>query len=210
MRILGMVLALGLAAGAAQSATLTFDGNICSGASCSNGNSIDQTYGDIAGQIDVEYDANRSTAALDDLYFWTTGYETLTNVAYGTSGAGGLSIVINALAGFNVALSSFDIAPYINRSRNTLVQIIDLATNTLLVDDVYTPLSTAGVTSYNAGWASTVGLQINLGPDAWDVAIDNVVYSATTASPVPLPAALPLFLVALGGLGVASRRRKNA
>ena len=34
--------------------------------------------------------------------------------------------------------------------------------------------------------------------------------SWSIVSSVPLPAALPLFLVALGGLGIASRRSKNA
>ena len=35
--------------------------------------------------------------------------------------------------------------------------------------------------------------------------LDNVAYNTAT---VPVPAALPLMLLALGGLGVAARRRK--
>lgn len=41
-------------------------------------------------------------------------------------------------------------------------------------------------------------------------AISQLVVSEYVAAPIPLPAAMPLFLAALGGLGWAARRRKAA
>lgn len=73
MRILSLILAFGMAAGAAQSATLDFSGNICGGGNaCINGAKIDQSYGDIVGQVDVIYDGNRTTAALESLIYFST------------------------------------------------------------------------------------------------------------------------------------------
>ena len=121
--MLRVILAAGAIALATQAQattiTLDFSGDICNGGNaCFNGSSIDQSYGDIAGQLDVVYDADRNTAALEDLLSWGTGYETLTGVAYGLSSAGGwnsaggLSIELQAVAGYQVTLMSFDIAPY--------------------------------------------------------------------------------------------------
>ena len=203
-------LALALAAGSVSAATLTFDGVICGGVACGNGSAIDQTYGDITGQVEVSYDADRNTAALQNVLHWSSGYETLTSVAYGNLGGGGMSIVFAAATGYDISLTGFDIAPYLDRPRNTLVQIIDLATNISLVNVTYTPLSIAGITSYVGTWTSTVGLQINLGPDAWDVGIDNIAYSAVLESTVPVPIPLPatglLLIGALAGLGRLRRR----
>jgi hypothetical protein len=195
----------------ANAATLDFSGTICSGSACSNGSAIDQSYGDIAGEIDVRYDADRATGNLDNLFFWSTGYETLSGVAYGKLNGGGLSIALVAEDGFDVMLTGFDIAPYINRVRDTAVQIIDLATNTILVNDTYTPLSVDGVTSYSGSWMSTEGLQINLGPDAWDVAIDNIQFASIEESltPIPLPAGGLLLLSGLFGMAAFKRRRRG-
>jgi hypothetical protein len=194
----------------ASAATLNFDGMICNGGNaCSNGLQVDQSYGDIAGEIDVEYDANRGTMALDNVFHWNNNYESLTNIIYGVNGGGGMSIKLLAQAGFDVLLSGFDIAPYANRSRDTLVQIVDMATGALLVDDTYAPLTTTGPTSYAGVWESTVGIQINLGPDAWDVGIDNIEYAsvAETTAAVPLPAT---GLLLIGGLFGASRLRRKS
>ena len=59
---------------------------------------------------------------------------------------------------------------------------------------------TGGAGGYRAG----ATLRLN-SSTAWE----KVILSANV-SPVPLPAAFPLLLVALGGLGFASRRRKTA
>jgi len=202
-------LALALAAGNVSAATLTFDGAICGG-TCGNGDAIDQTYGDISGQVDVIYDASRNTTALENVFHWSTGYDILTSVAFGNFGGGGMSIVFAAATGYDILLTGFDIAPYVGRTTDTLVQIIDLATNILLINDTYTPLNIAGITSYAGTWTSTVGLQINLGPDVFDVGIDNIAYSAvlegTGPVPIPLPAIGLLLIGALAGLGRLRRR----
>jgi hypothetical protein len=222
--LLAATLALATPA-AATTVTLDFDGDICtnlaSGA-CFNGASIDQDYGDIAGQVDVIYDADRGTAALQPLFYWSAGYEDLTGIAYGVNGGGGLSITLDAMAGYEISLQSFDIAPYLNRSRNTLVQVIDIEDGGVVFNQDYTPLSTSGATSLTFSglqFTSAFGLQINLGPDAWDVGIDNIVFSVTeiddtpgTPDPsvIPLPASAVLLLGALGGLSVLRRRNTQA
>lgn len=209
MKILTAAIFLAFSIGAAQAATLDFSGNICNGGNaCGNGGSIDQSYGDIAGEVDVQFDGDRSTVALDSVYHWTGGYETLTHVAYTSSGYG-MSILFQAATGFDVTLSAFDIATYFNRVTNTSIRIIDTATNSVLVNDTYAPLSTAGVTSYLGSWSSTDGILIEFGPDAWDVGISNLTYSAhrENTPTVPLPASGLLLGFAVFGLGQLRRKQ---
>ena len=60
----------------AHAIVLTFDGNICgNGVACFNGgNPIDQTYGDIAGKLDIVYTSRVSNgpaaSAYDFLKWW--------------------------------------------------------------------------------------------------------------------------------------------
>lgn len=191
--------------------TLDFNGNICGGLACIAVSPIDQSYGDVAGAVDVTFDANLSTAAATSAYWWPAGYETLVNVAYGDAGGGGLGITFAAAAGKKVTINGFDIAPYFDRQRTSRVQVIDGATNTTLFDSGTFVVSIAGVTSYaNPGdWTSSL-ISILLGPDAYDVGIDNISYTLTDpngVNPVPLPAAAWLLLGGLGALGAVARRR---
>ena len=200
--------------------TLDFDASVaCGVTACSNGSGILQTYGDVAGQVDVVYDADRATPGLESLSYWSTGYETLNDVAYGILGGGGLSITLDALPGFQVSLLGFDIAPYFDRVRNTSLAVIDLFDNSTLFSQNFTPLSTEFVTSFALGGAtSTGGFRIELGPDAWDVGIDNIIFSVSSIpvnppppnpAPIPLPAAGWMLLAGLGGLAAMRRRARQ-
>ena len=209
------LLAIGVSTGASASTyTLDFTGNICGSGACSNGNLIDQTYGDVSGEVDVTADSNLSTAATEAAFYWSGGYETLLDVAYGTLSGGGLGFTFAAAAGKEVTINGFDIAPYLNRVRDSRVRIIDGMTATTLFDSGVFSVSTAGVTSYtNPGdWTSSL-ITIALGPDAWDVGIDNISYTVADATggggvnPIPLPAAGWLLLGGLGALGGLARRR---
>jgi hypothetical protein len=86
-----IALALSFSASLAQAAVLTFGGPICGGAICADGQLIDQSYGDIAGQPDVEHDADLAAAALGNLTYWNARYQTLANVAFASLAGGGLT-----------------------------------------------------------------------------------------------------------------------
>lgn len=60
-------------------------------------------------------------------------------------------------------------------------------------------------TFLGAGYSGLIDTVVVWG-DAGYYVMDDVTY--TTAAPVPVPAALPMLLLALGGLGVVARRRR--
>lgn len=200
------------AAGAAGAAVLDFSGPICGGVACGNGSFIDQSYGDVPGLVDVTYDAAVGSGGLDPASFWSTGYETLVGVAYSAFG-GGLGISFEAAAGKTVTINSFDIAPYLDRPRDSRVQVIDLAAGTLLFDTGTFRVSTLGVTNFAdpGNWTSS-RIQIVLGPDAFDVGIDNIDFTVNDANggggvqPIPLPATAWLLLGGVAALAARGRR----
>jgi hypothetical protein len=202
-------ISLGGMAGASP-VLLDFDGDICDTAdgTCGNTARILQSYGDVAGLLDVQWDGSRSSPALEDFFFWETGYETLENVAYGQASQDGAEIrfVVTAPSA-SVTLSSFDIAPYVNRVRDSRFAIYDMADDSLLFDTGLFEVSTAGVTAFAGDWTSDVGLRFLLGPNIWDVAIDNISYSTSQVPQIPLPATGLLLLGALAVAGALHRRK---
>ena len=208
MRSSYILAALFLSCTSASAATLSFDGDICAGGtSCSNGETVDQSYGDLTG-VDVIYDAYVSTAAQENLSYWGTGYETLTGVVYGFSGGGGASITFEAMAGYEVSVGGFDLAPYANRVRTTQVTISELGGGVLYSTGPFVA-DTSDVTHFADVYTSTSGIVLTFGPDAYDIGVDNIEYSASlveTPAPVPLPASAVLLLGALGGLGAMRKR----
>jgi len=116
--------------------------------------------------------------------------------------------------GFDVVLHSFDIGVWQRDFPDSRIRVFSL-------DDATTALFDTGLTTlelrpngavnpdnytftFAPGLVSSTGLRIVI-QDLGDLAIDNLSFSQT---PVPLPAALPLFACALGGLAVARRRRR--
>lgn len=189
----------------ADAAVLTFEGNICGGP-CTTFSPIDQSYGDSAG-LDVIYDGDISVDGNQNFEYWPDSYSTLEDVAFGASGATS-SLIFKAASGFEVLLSSFQIGSFPNIARNSSIKLIDLFDDTVLLDTGVVSISGATPTSFTPNRTSSVGFQLVLGPDFYNVGIDNIDVSAREVSAVPLPASA-LFLV--GGLaGLTALRRRRA
>lgn len=194
---------------AAQAATYTLDFSdpmaVCGNATCASNTPLLQSYGDVAGIVDVSYDSDISVAGLTPMYLWETGYDVLTNVIYGASGATS-AITLTPAAGYRIELLGFDIAPYLQRVRDTRIQIEDFAQGVMFDTGVFT-VPTSGVTHIDTSGAftTTSGMRLLFGPDAYDVGIDNIQFSVVPA-PVPLPASALLLMGAIAGFGALRRR----
>ena len=205
-------LVISAAALPAAAATLTFDGNICNGGNAcvpTNPNTafIDQTYGDISGQLDVIYDGSTNTSGLQSFKFWNTGYSGLTNIAYGASGPTA-EIFLKPEAGFQVTLVGFDLGAW-NKNRSSEVTVLAGAGNSLFSTGPIT-VSSSSPFHFSPGLTSADGFRIQFGSDTFNVAIDNIEFrvdALPAITAVPVPAALPLLLSGLVGLGLISRRR---
>lgn len=120
------------------------------------------------------------------------------NLIY-SDGFGGGDVTITRTGGGTFDLFSIDLvvswyAAFANDSVlfNNVAQGIDSTLTTYV-------LNLTGITSFTIS-----GLIADTGAGYWSA--DNVVYDTAA---VPVPAALPLLLLALGGLGVAARRRRT-
>lgn len=207
--MLGLALAI-----PAQANVLTFDGNICNGgSSCGNGSFIDQSYGDVPGQVDVVYRnvAGGGNPPPPGLRFWTTDYNDLVNVAWtdGGDGAAIAEIFLSPEPGMQVTLNSFDLGAWPDTQRGSQYTIFDGAFNSLLSSG---PL-TIGIfpgnlhNHFTPNLTSNNGIRIQWGPSAYNVGIDNVNFTVSPIqhSTVPEPAT---GLLLAGGLGVLAVRRR--
>jgi hypothetical protein len=194
--------ALTLSASAAQAIVLTFDGDICSGGtSCSNGLSIDQTYGDGVG-VDVVFSNNVGGS----LQFWDTAYSDLSNIAY--SGGSSASVFLYALSGYSITLNGFDLGAWPTTSRNTQVTIREIGGADLFSSG---PILVSGAvrSSFSGAYTSTSGIEINFGPDSFNVGIDNIDFTVTATGAIPEPHTWAMMILGFGAAGSLLRRRQR-
>lgn len=204
-----LFVAASLSAVPASAALLTFDGDICNGGqACADFGFIDNSYGDVAAVVDVQYLNLVGNPGADQLRFWHADYNDLTNVAWTDGGDGGsrAEIFIKPLNGDVVTLNSFDLGAYFHTQLSTTISILDGDNNLL----AFTPsgvLIGAGDlhTHFDFNLSSASGIRIQWGPSAYNVGIDNIDFNVGA---VPLPA--PAWMLGGGLAALLARRRRRA
>lgn len=175
---------------------------------CADSDYLHQSYGDIAGVVDVRYSAPRS--ADTSLRWWAEDYNDLYGVAWADRSDNDSMARIDIVAlqgGMGITLTHFDLGAYLNTSRSTTVTITDLADNSVL----YTFSGAVGMfggfnfaTPFNVNLSSTSGIRIEWADSAYNVGIDNITYAVTA---VPEAETYALLLAGLGLVTAAARRK---
>ncbi|WP_424971209.1 VPLPA-CTERM sorting domain-containing protein [Dinoroseobacter sp. S76] len=217
-KLLAASTALFLATSAAHatSVSLTFDGDACADGLCNaDREAISQDYGDIAGEVEVTYDAAQSVNGLQPWIYWNLGYEELVDAAYGNAGGGGGTLLITPLDGFEVSLVKMDIAPFSNTAQTTGVTVTEVggATETALAVDILSVVQATEV-DLSAFGPSEDGYLITIAPEFFNSGVDNIMFDVTpidtTPAPVPLPPSALMMLAGVAGLGGLARRRRKS
>lgn len=190
----------------AQAAVLDFSGPACVGnAACASGVQISSAYGDVPGALDVRYDSDFASSAVNDpLSFWDTGYGDLSGVAYGGDGP---EIFLKPLNGQSIRLLGFDLAAF-GSGRTSHIKVLSGAG----VELASIPSFGFGAhNSYSFNLASADGIRIRWGSDRSNVGIDNIEFElfARTGG-VPEPATWAMMILGFGAVGAAIRRRQPA
>jgi len=211
IRILAGAAVAAMALAAAQPASadlLTFDGDICAGGtSCTNGETIDQSYGDTA-VVDVVGIGNVASPG-GPLYFWADSYSDLTNVAYGDNGVT-VGLFLDPAAGYQVTLNGFDLGSWPFLSRSSQWSIYDGLGN--LLDSSGGIVVNGQVSTHVPGpYTSAHGIQINWGPDGYDVGIDNVDFTVSRipTGGIPEPSTWAMLIMGFSALGAALRTQRR-
>lgn len=195
-----------VAAGSAGAVTLDFDGDACSGGPCGDGSGIDQSYGDGVG-VDVIYDADGDGPETAGFSFWSA-YGALTGVAYAFDGAMA-EIFLKPVGGSTITLLGFDLSSW-GDEISTQYKILDGLGN-LLAESGDIMVGSASPLNVTGSFASSDGIRLQLGPDIYNVGIDNIVFDVEggTLMETPLPAAGTGLPLALGLAAFWAYRRKR-
>lgn len=219
MKSTATLAALAFAALGAQADVLDFGvaGNpsICSATpdglgssvTCSNYSYLNQSYGDVAGVVDVSYSS--VGFAPNSLHWWADDYNDLHGVAWADGGDGPASharIELKPLAGGAVTLTHFDLGAYSQTTRGTNVAIYEIGGGSPLFTFSGNVGSGLTHTSFDVNISSAKGLWLEWENTAYNVGIDNVTY---TVGAVPEPGTYALMLGGLAILGMVGRARRR-
>lgn len=178
------------------------------------GMAIPQSYGDIAGQLDMTYSSVSSPGSQvpcfdPGVYFWDADYSNLRDVAYGCDG-GTAQVKLAPAPGYVVSLIGFDLGAWPQVDRPSQVAIYSGNISTLIFSDP-APLTIGGSTAKQYAFSGPLftspdGYVIQFGPDGYNVGIDNLRFAVT-----PVPGPLPLVGVAASlGFSRAMKKRIKA
>ncbi|MYM66532.1 PEP-CTERM sorting domain-containing protein [Pseudoduganella sp. FT55W] len=196
---------------------LDFEGpGVCAGSADATGNGalaacfdyafISQSYGDVAGMMDVQYSAPRLTDT--SMRWWGGSYNNLYGVAWADSSDGNSKarIDLKPLNGQGVMLTHFDLGSYPGGTRGTTLTISDLSGNVLMTNHYNVGEAGNVATAFNGIWIGYNGIRIEWEDSAYNVGIDNITYEMATA--VPEPETYAMLAAGLSLLALRARRRK--
>jgi hypothetical protein len=212
--MLSAIASLTLLAGAGlampvQAATVDF-----TGAGAANYDDVSQGYGDSA-EADIGYRTLNggnnwgqfATQTADHAEYWAVTNYSGDNAIFAVSNGNKLEVSLLAGAGLGFTSVSFDLGGYPNIDKTTAFRLYDAGWNLLLSDDTFAISATTGGLITLA--VNTTALYFQMGDD-WNTGVRSLSFQTAAVATTPIPAALPLFLSALGALGFAARRRKAA
>jgi hypothetical protein len=210
--------------GSTQAATLDFGTgpsapSLCSSSldgsgpltECTVVNYVSQSYGDVAGAVDVSYSNNDPAVVDRSLRWWDTNYNNLYGVLWADGGDSNsfARVEIKALVpGESVSLTGLDLGAWSNATRNTVLNVYAIG-GAVLLFSYAGPVGdgATAATHFTPNVAAVGGLWIEWQLSAYNVGIDNIEYSV---SAVPEPATALSLLAGLAGLGALLRRRLPA
>jgi PEP-CTERM motif len=200
---------------ATASTTLTFS-TACPGVCNSFGDYVMQSYGDIAGVLDVSYRAVAapgSTIGTGGVGYWGANYGDLNGVMVVDPNAT-LEIQFLLLDPTKmITLNSVDFAAWDGISRTTQMALYspgDIGGGSALVSAAGFIVPANGHASWSPNIGALGGLFFHFGPDAFSVAVDNVTFTISdinAVTPVPEPTTWLSMMVGFGVVGAATRRR---
>ena len=179
---------------------------------CGDGIAFNQSYGDVAGVVDVAYTEVNQTGGVptsNSLRWWSTNYNNLYGVLYSQSSWAWIDLL--PAAGKTLTLNSFLLGAWVNTTRNTNVAIFSIGSSTPLYSFVGPVGSGSGPATTFGGLnlSSSTGIRIEWRNDAFNVGIDDINFTVSgAASVVPEPGTWALMITGLGMLGVVARRRR--
>ena len=191
----------------ASATILTFGGGPCVDPTFNNngicdisGETIDQSHGDIPGDLDVVYDGG----AGGSLNYWTAGYSGLSGVAYGQPGATSVEFRLIPEPGKKVTLDRFDIGSNTTGfSVQANVSVIDVGSGDTVFSDITDHISVFSAAHSFTGLnlSSMDGLRIRFDSLNTFAGIDNIEFT------VMVPEPSTLLLMGVGLLTIVFLRR---
>jgi len=171
---------------------------------CNDLRYILQSYGDVAGVVDVNYSAPRIS---NSLTWFSSGFNDLYGVLFAEGGDTNSQgrIDIKPLNGGAVTLTHFDLGAFYYSTIHTTVNVFEIGSSTPLFTYSGNVGSVLEHSSFDVSASSTKGLRLEWQDSAYNVGIDNVTF---TVSAVPEPSTYAMLLAGLAVCSAVARKRR--